>query len=161
MWCPERHHARPLLYLSSIPRASTSRGSARRQSVRPQPANPARTASHAAQNRPVTGGAASPRRDQHRRSRRTLPLAARSGEATIPRQIYKRIRTAKTGRYSPRRLRHNVSNTWLLTKRSSVRILFGEPNSSDFELLGLLVNSGAAWACRKLAKCNGTRLSRR
>jgi hypothetical protein len=40
-------------------------------------------------------------------------------------------------------LRHKVSNTWLLTKRSEVRFLFGEPNSSDFELSGLLVNGGA------------------
>jgi hypothetical protein len=149
MWCPERHHARPLLYVSSIPRTSTSRGSARRQSVRPQPANPARTASHAAQNRPVTGGAASPRRSQHRRSRRMLPLAARSGEATIPRAAYKRIRTAKTVRYSPRRLKHNPSNTWLLTKRFLARNPFGEADSSDFELSGLLVDSRATATCWK------------
>ena len=148
MWCPERHHARPLLYLSSIPRTSTSRRSARRQSVQPQPANPARTASHAAQNCPVPGGAASPRRGQHRRSRRMLPLAARSGKE-IPRPVYKRIRTAKTVRYSPRRLRHNTSNTWLLTKRSLARIPFGEPNISDFELPGLLVDSGATVALGK------------
>jgi hypothetical protein len=155
MWCPERHHARPLLYLSSIPRASTSRGSARRQSVRPQSANQARTASHAAQNHPVTGGAASPRRGQYCHSRRMLPLAPRSGEATIPRTVYKRIRTAKTGRYSPRRLSHNISNTWLLTKRSLARNPFGEPDRSDFELYGLLVNDAVPFTGRNGPYCRG------
>ena len=37
--------------------------------------------------------------------------------------------------------RHNVSNAWLLTKRSAVRILFAEPNIFHFEILScLLVN---------------------
>src|ERR1039457_7040578 len=53
---------------------------------------------------------------------------------------------------------HKVSNAWQLTKRSGVRILFGEPNISHFEMLsGLLVNDAVPFTgkngpyCRRAA----------
>src|SRR5260221_10954880 len=50
--------------------------------------------------------------------------------------ILSRARTRSQGRrYSPVSTRHNVSNTWLLTRRSAVRFLFGEANISHFEIL--------------------------
>src|ERR1039457_5226036 len=65
------------------------------------------------------------------------------------------------GRYSPASTRHNVSNTWLLTKRSAVRILFGEPNISHFEILsGLLVNSGWLRLAENAQYCGKAVLSR-
>ena len=53
-----------------------------------------------------------------------------------------------------------ASNTWLLTKRVSVRVLFAEPHISDFELSGLLVNSRVAARHWKLANIGETGLSR-
>ena len=87
MWCPQRHHARPFLYLSHHPGATPPPGSARRQSLRPQPASEAGTASFATQGCPATRGTARNDSGKHRRPRRTLPLAARGGKAIVLRPV--------------------------------------------------------------------------
>jgi hypothetical protein len=51
-------------------------------------------------------------------------------------------------------LRHNVSNTWQLTRRSEVRFLFGEAHISHFEpLSGLLVNDAAPFISKNVPSC--------
>ena len=91
-------------YVQYIPRATTPLGSARWQSVRPQPASPSRPSSHTTRTRPVACRIAGNCCRQHRRPRRTLSMAARSGEATVP-ETCLRIRTyASASRCASERL---------------------------------------------------------
>src|ERR1039458_6940517 len=64
----------------------------------------------------------------------------------------KSILLATEGRWKhdvPSRRLRNAGELRLLTRRLSVRVLFGEPNESDDELSGLLVDGAAAWTCWK------------
>jgi hypothetical protein len=54
-------------------------------------------------------------------------------------------------------LRPKPSNSWLLTKRVSVRVLFGEPDIFNFERSDLLVNSGVGARRWKSANTEGNR----
>jgi len=78
MWCPGDHHGRAFLHpLPQVPRASTSLGSARRQSPRLQPAGAARPAARAPPYRPAPSDAQGNHRPSYRRPGRTISLASR------------------------------------------------------------------------------------
>src|ERR1039457_1286344 len=94
------------------------------------------------------------RSHRHAAFRGTRPVQPRHSLAPpVPSAV-----SARKSQNAENTLRHNVSNTWQLTKRSGVRILFGEPNISHFEILsGLLVNDAVPFTgkngpyCRRAA----------
>src|ERR1019366_2352939 len=92
------------------------------------------------------------RSHRHAAFRGTKPVQLRHSLAPpVPSAV-----SARKSQNAENTLRHNVSNTWQLTKRSGVRILFGEPNISHFEILSdLLVNDAAPFIGKNVPFCRG------